>query len=102
MQRIGRTTWLKPGREAEYRDWHGKVWPEMLALVRDAGIRNYTIFIDGRQLFSYLEVEDFEKASAIIDAAEVSARWQALMAPLMDAVDAISPWRRLEEVFHSD
>jgi L-rhamnose mutarotase len=102
MQRIGRTTWVKPGREAEYREWHRKVWPELLALVREAGIRNYTIFMQGRQLFSYLEVGDFEKAGAVIGAAEVSARWQELMAPLMDAADAVSPWQLLEEVFHSD
>jgi L-rhamnose mutarotase len=102
MQRIGRTAWVKPGREAEYRDWHAKVWPELLAVVREAGIRNYTIFMQGRQLFSYLEVDDFETASAAVAATEVSARWQELMAPFMDAVDEISPWTRLDEVFHSD
>ena len=41
MQRIGRRTRLKPWAIGEYRDWHLKVWPELLALNVGAGIRNY-------------------------------------------------------------
>lgn len=101
MQRIGRRTRVKPEAVAEYRDWHRHVWPELLALNRQAGIRNYTIFMDGPELFSYVEVEDFETAIAFLSRNEISGRWQALMAPLMEG-DALSPWTLLEEVFHQD
>ncbi len=102
MQRIGRRTRLKHWAIGEYRDWHLKVWPELLALNVGAGIRNYTIFIDGAELFSYLEVDDFEGAISHLSDSEVAACWQTLMAPLMDSADAISPWAVLEEVFHQD
>jgi L-rhamnose mutarotase len=102
MQRIGRSTRLKPGAEAEYRTWHRQVWPELLALNKQAGIRNYSIFIDGTRLFSYLEVDDFAAAAAFLERDETSRRWQALMAPFMDSDDEHSPWVLLEEVFHAD
>lgn len=102
MQRIGRRTRVKPEAIAEYRDWHRRVWPELLALNAGAGIRNYTIFMDGTDLFSYLEVDDFEAAIRHLSGSEIADRWQALMAPLMDSADAVSPWTILDEVFHQD
>src|SRR5262245_1243209 len=102
MQRIGRTTHVKAGAEAEYRKWHQQVWPELLQLNKQAGIRNYTIFMQGTQLFSYLEVDDFRATIAILSHSELGQRWQELMAPLMDADDLLSPWVVLEEVFHLD
>jgi len=56
----------------------------------------------GAELFSYLEVDDFEGAISHLSDSEVAARWQALMAPLMYSADAISPWAVLDEVFHQD
>jgi len=88
--RIGRRTRVKPEAIAGYRDWH------------QAGIRNYTIYMDGPELFSYFEVDDLDAAMAFLSTSEVSDRWQALMAPLMDAPSAENPWRVLEEVFHQD
>jgi L-rhamnose mutarotase len=101
MQRIGRRTRVKPAAIAEYRDWHRRVWPELLELNRQAGIRNYTIYMDGAELFSYFEVEDFQQAMAFLSRQEIAGRWQALMAPLMEG-DSLSPWLPLEEVFHQD
>lgn len=100
--RIGRRTRVKPEAIAGYRDWHQRVWPEIVALTRQAGIRNYTIYMDGPELFSYFEVDDLDAAMAFLSTSEVSDRWQALMAPLMDAPSAENPWRVLEEVFHQD
>ncbi|MDP9373165.1 MAG: L-rhamnose mutarotase, partial [Chloroflexota bacterium] len=60
MQRIAFLIDLKPGADpVEYKRRHDEIWPEMLDALRDAGIRNYSIFLHGRQLFAYLEVEDF-------------------------------------------
>jgi L-rhamnose mutarotase len=102
MQRIGRRTRLKPGCEAEYQRWHRQAWPEIQALTRRAGVTNYSIFLDGRDLFSYLEVEDWTAALQTLASDPVSQRWQELMAPLMDAVDPDMPWLPLEEVYHQD
>ena len=37
---------LKPGNVAEYRRRHDEIWPELAQLLRDAGIYDYSIFLD--------------------------------------------------------
>ena len=66
---------------------------------RPAG-RNYSLFLrpDGL-LIGYLETEDFEAATAAMDATDVNTRWQAEMAPFFSPGAA---FERLEEVFHLD
>lgn len=104
MERVGFTMRLLPGQEAEYRRRHAAVWPEMLAALRAAGVRDYSIFIHGTQLFAYLEVEDFAAFRASMAATEVNDRWQAEMAALIDPLTdpATGFHQRLEEIFHLD
>jgi L-rhamnose mutarotase len=35
---------LFPGFEAEYRKRHDEIWPELVALLKEAGISEYSIF----------------------------------------------------------
>lgn len=102
LQRIGRRTRVRPEAISAYRDWHKRIWAEIVELTREAGIRNYTIYMDGPDLFSYFEVEDLTAAMAFLSRSDLSNRWQTLMAPLMDAPVAESPWQVLEEVLHLD
>ena len=104
MERVGFTMRLLPGQEAEYRHRHADVWPEMLVALRAAGARDYSIFINGSELFAYLEVEDFAAFRAYMAAAPVNDRWQAEMASLIDPLtDPETGFhRRLEEIFHLD
>ena len=37
---------LNPGREAEYRRRHDAIWPELVALLREAGVSDYSIHLD--------------------------------------------------------
>jgi L-rhamnose mutarotase len=50
---------LKPEKEKEYRTLHADVWPDVVAAIKQANIRNYSISlaeIGGRKfLFSYME-----------------------------------------------
>ena len=102
MERVGFTMRLLPGQEAEYRRRHAAVWPEMLDALRTAGARNYSIFLNGEELFAYLEVEDFDAFRASMAATEVNDRWQAEMALLIDPLtDPETGFhQRLEEIFH--
>lgn len=102
MERIGFLMRLRPGAEAEYRERHAQVWPEMLAELRAAGARNYSIFLSGDLLFGYLEVDDFERFRRHMADSPVNAAWQAEMDPLIDPLTdtATGFHRRLEEVFH--
>jgi L-rhamnose mutarotase len=93
---------VKPDRIDEYVAAHAAVWPEMLQALRDAGIRNYSIFRDGSNVFGYFEADDLDRAGAYMDAQEVSARWQDAMADLLEerVPDAGPP--ALEQIFRLD
>ena len=101
-ERIGFTMRVLPGREAEYRRRHEAVWPELLADLRAAGARNYSIFLRGDDLFAYLEVEDFDQFTAHMAGSDANARWQADMAELIDPLTdpATGFHTRIPEVFH--
>lgn len=102
MERIGFSMRLLPGSEAEYRWRHAAVWPDLLADLRSAGARNYSIFLRGNDLFAYLEVDDFPAFTAAMADSEANARWQDEMAALIDPMTdpATGFHRRLDEVFH--
>ena len=71
---------VRPERIEEYIEAHRAVWPEMLDALRRAGIRNYTIFRNGNQVFGYFESDDLEAASRFMAEQDVSGRWQDAMA----------------------
>jgi L-rhamnose mutarotase len=93
---------VRPDKIDEYVEAHRNVWPEMLDALRRAGIRNYTIFRNGNEMFGYFESDDLEAAGAFMAAQEINARWQDAMAELLDGrvPDAGPP--PLEEVFRLD
>jgi L-rhamnose mutarotase len=104
MERVGFTMRVLPGKEAEYRRRHAAVWPEMLAALKVAGCRDYSIFIHRSDLFAYLEVDDFAAFRAFMAASPINDRWQGEMADLIDPLTdpATGFHQRLEEVFHLD
>ena len=65
----------------EYLKAHDPVWPEMLDAIREAGIRNYSMFFrpDGL-LVGYLEGDDVTASLEKVGTTDVNARWQAHMA----------------------
>ena len=92
MPRVCFTLQVRPDRLAEYRERHTAVWPEMLRALRDAGWRDYQLFLREDGLLVGTVVVDDEAgglaaAQAAVDAAEVSARWEAEMAPFFAAGD---------------
>ena len=104
MERVAFTMKLRPGAETEYKRRHADVWPEMLAALKAAGARNYSIYQHGDDLFGVLEVDDFARFRATMAAAPVNARWQAEMSQFFETLpgaadDNMFP---LEEVFHLD
>ena len=42
----------------EYKDYHKKVWPEVIKSITDAGIINLEIYITGNRLFMIMETDD--------------------------------------------
>jgi L-rhamnose mutarotase len=93
---------VRPEKIDAYLEAHRHVWPEMLDALRAAGIRNYTIFRSGDQVFGYFESDDLERAAASLAGREVSARWQDAMAELLEERVPDAGPAPLEEIFRLD
>ena len=46
MQKYAFRMQLNPGAADEYRRRHDQIWPELAALLKDAGISDYSIHLD--------------------------------------------------------
>jgi L-rhamnose mutarotase len=93
---------VRPDKIDEYVKAHQNVWPEMLAALRDAGIRNYTIFRSGNEVFGYFESDDLEAAAEYMEAQGVNARWQDTMAGLLEERVPDAGPSTLEAIFRLD
>ena len=92
---------LRPGNAAIYRQKNDEIWPELLALMRRDGIRNYSIYRHGLLLFAYLERDAPPEPGAPID--PIVWRWWEMMAPYMETNPDFSPVQEpVEEMFHAD
>jgi L-rhamnose mutarotase len=95
---------LKPGVIDEYRRRHDEIWPELTALLHDAGIRDYSIFLDEQtlSLFAVLTLTDDNRRDTLPDH-PVMRRWWDWMAPLMHVEPGNRPleWP-LVPMFHMD
>lgn len=103
MPRVAFLLGLKPDADiAEYRRRHDEIWPEMTGALRAAGMRNYSIYRHGTQLFAYCEVDDWAATQRYLDENSVNRRWQEYMADLLDVpIDpATGAYYVLEEMFH--
>ncbi|HEY8340616.1 MAG TPA: L-rhamnose mutarotase [Egibacteraceae bacterium] len=102
MPRVVFTLQVRRDRLDEYRARHREVWPEMLAALRDAGWRDYTLHLreDGL-LVGVLETDDFAAAQAAMAATDVNRRWQEEMASFFEGgTRADESLQVLEEVFN--
>jgi L-rhamnose mutarotase len=76
---------LKPGVTEEYRRRHDELWPELAAALRDAGIHDYSIFLDEEtlHLFAVLKLRADHKRHEL-PRHPVMRRWWDYMADLME------------------
>ena len=93
---------VDPNRLEEYREAHRAVWPELLEALRDAGWRNYSLFLrDDGLLIGYAEADDLAVAQERVARTEVNTRWQAAMAELFQNEGAPDEaWEIIPEVFN--
>lgn len=86
MQRVGFLIKVKPDKIEEYKRLHKNVWPDLLAELKAAGIRNYSLWLrpDGLE-FGYLECDDWQAACDYLAKSEANARWQQFMQNYLDS-----------------
>ena len=95
---------IKPGFEAEYRKRHDEIWPELSRLLRNAGIRDYSIYLDKNSgiLFATQKLTDHNTNDDLANH-PLMKKWWAYMADIMETNPDNSPvTQTLEEVFHTD
>ena len=93
---------LKPGFEAEYLKRHDEIWPQLSALLAEAGISDYSIFLDEETstLFAVQKLAEGHTADALPTHPLVK-KWWAYMADIMEVNPDNSPvCLPLSEVFH--
>lgn len=84
MERYAWTATVKEGKLAEYERRHREIWPEMIQVLKQAGISNYTIWNVGNQLFGYYECEHGCDYAAKVQAqSPVVDRWNEYMKDVM-------------------
>jgi L-rhamnose mutarotase len=93
---------IKPEAIEEYEREHQRVWPELLAKLKETGISDYSIFRRGQELVLILRVGDFDKAMDELARDPVNRRWQEFMGRLFEPVPGLQPGERfamMKEVF---
>lgn len=85
MQKYAFRMRLNPGMEAEYRKRHDAIWPELVALLKQAGIEDYSIHLDPQThlLFGVLWRRE-DHAMDDLPGHPVMQRWWAHMADVME------------------
>ena len=107
MRRYGHVIKVKPEKLEEYKRLHAAVWPDVLKMIRECNIRNYSIFYRDGYLFSYFEYigDDYEADMAKMAADPVTQKWWELCKPCQVPLETCAPdewWAVMEEVFHTD
>ncbi|TRL40618.1 L-rhamnose mutarotase [Rhizobium straminoryzae] len=93
---------LNPGMEDEYRKRHDEIWPELVSLLHEAGVSDYSIHLDRETniLFGLL-TRPADHGMASLPDHPVMKRWWAHMADIMATNPDNSPVAvDLVPVFH--
>jgi L-rhamnose mutarotase len=104
MKRLAFKMHLKVGLKEEYKKRHDEIWPELHSLLKDAGVSEYSIFLDEETntLFAFQKVS-FAGSSQDLSQSEIVQKWWTYMADIMDTNPDNSPVSKLlEEVFYMD
>jgi L-rhamnose mutarotase len=92
---------VHPDQQAEYQQRHSPIWPELEAVLRSHGVREFSIFLDpaDSSLFGYVVIEDEARWDAIAATPECR-RWWRHMREIMPSNPDDSPVStELREVF---
>ncbi len=95
---------LKSGFEKEYKRRHDEIWPELVRLLEEAGVRDYSIFLDEEtgDLYAVQKLTQ-ENTAGSLGQTDLMQRWWDYMADIMEVNPDNSPVQRpLREVFHMD
>lgn len=105
IRRMGQLGKLKPEKISEYRALHQAPWPEVLDMIKQCNIENYTIFIHEDLVFAYFEYvgENYQKDMAKMEEDETTKEWWKHTKPCFKkyAISSESEfYHDMEEIFN--
>ena len=107
MKRYGQIIGVKPEKFAEYVKYHSAVWPEVLQMITECNIRNYSIFHKDGLLFAYFEYvgTDFDGDMKKMGDDPKTQEWWDIMMPMQQPLEKRAEgewWSTMDEVFHTN
>ena len=102
MARVAFKMKLLKGKEDEYKKRHDEIWNELKELLKQASIKDYSIFLDEKtnDLFAYLIIDDTTKLDELSNE-PIMKRWWSYMKDIMESNPDNSPVSiPLKEVFY--
>ncbi len=112
MQRYGMVIGVREEKLGEYKKLHAAVWPDVLAMIQECNIRNYSIYLhkmpDGKHyLFSYFEYigTEFDADMVKMAADPKTQEWWEVCKPCQEPLPTHAEgewWATMEEVFHCE
>lgn len=104
MERKAFKMFLNEGQKEEYKKRHDEIWPELKKLLKDAGVHEYSIFLDeeSNTLFAFQKVSG-DGGSQDLGETEIVQKWWKYMSTVMPSNEDNSPIStELEEVFYME
>jgi L-rhamnose mutarotase len=95
----------EPALIAEYRRYHQKIWPEITASIKSAGIVDMEIYLLGTRLFMIMEVNERFSFDAKVQADRANSKvrqWEELMWKFQKPLPQAKPgekWLLMEQIF---
>lgn len=107
MRRYGSVIKVRAEKLEEYKRLHAKVWSDVLNMIKECNIQNYSIYYKDGLLFSYFEYagDDFTADMAKMAADPVTQQWWDVCKPCQEPLETRKDgewWADMEEVFHLD
>lgn len=91
---------IAPGAEERYRQVHDEMPAALREVYREAGLRNWSLFLDGEEVFAFLEADDPEAALAAVGEHPLEVAFNRELADVIVSLDPVPA--PLPEVWHLD
>lgn len=101
IKRIIQYSELKPEKVQEYIELHAHPWPEILEVIHNCNIRNYSISIRGTELYTYYEYtgNNYEKDMALMEENVAMNEWWKHTKPCFLYHEKEHYYDELKEIF---
>lgn len=102
MKRIIMYSDLKPEKVEDYVTLHKNAWPELLEVISESNIHNYSISVRGTQVFTFYEYtgHDYDADMKKLDENPIMQEWWKFSKPCFLNHDKQEYYEDLEEIFY--